>query len=255
MSEKTRVMIVDDDENLCRTLSLILNRKGYEVTVAHSGHEAIGHIREKTFDMIFMDIKMPGMDGVEALEQIRKIRTDAAVTMMTAYAVDGMVEKALGIGAQGVLYKPVDANKVMSTIEDVSRKPEGLKVLVVDDDPSTAITLKNILARQGHTVTTAPSGEEAISIAQQQPPEIALIDMKLPGINGLQAYLAMKKDHPGMTAVMMTGYRQEMTTMLETALDADAYTVMYKPLEMGALIKIMNELSGKKTGMKPPRTI
>jgi len=251
MSEKTRVMIVDDDENLCRTLSLILNRKGYDVTVAHNGPDAIGHIRERTFDMIFMDIKMPGMDGVEALEEIRKIRSDAAVTMMTAYAVDGLVEKALYIGAQGVLYKPVDLKKVMSTIEDVSRKPEGLNILVVDDDPSTAITLKNILARQGHAVSTAPSGEEAIRMAQQQPPEIALIDMKLPGINGLEAYLAMKKDHPGMTAVMMTGYRQEMTTMLETALNADAYTVMYKPLEMGALLKIMNELSRKKAGMNP----
>ncbi|MDO9034609.1 MAG: response regulator [Methanoregula sp.] len=249
MSEKPRVMIVDDDENLCRTLSLVLNRKGYDVTVAHSGPEAIGNVEEQSFAMIFMDIKMPGMDGVEAFEQIQKIRTDAVVTMMTAYAVEGLVEKALYMGAQGILYKPVDVKNVMSTIEDVSRELKGLNILVVDDDCGTAITLKNILARHGHAVNTASSGEAAIRMAQQQPPEIALIDMKLPGINGLEAYLAMKKDNPDMTAVMMTGYRQDMAPMLETALKADAYTVLYKPLEMGALLRIVNELSRKKTGM------
>ena len=246
MSEKPRVMIVDDDENLCRTLSLVLDRKGYDVTVAHSGPEAIGNVEEQPFTMIFMDIKMPGMNGVEAFEEIRKIRSDAIVTMMTAYAVEDLVEKALCLGAQGVLYKPVDLKKVISTIEEVSREHTGLNILVVDDDPGTAITLKNILARQGHAVSTASSGETAIQLAQQQPPEIALIDMKLPGINGLEAYLAMKKDNPDMTAVMMTGYRQEMTLMLETALKADAYTVLYKPLEMGALLKIVKELAIKK---------
>ncbi|MDO9549913.1 MAG: response regulator [Methanoregula sp.] len=246
MSEKPRVMIVDDDENLCRTLSLVLDRKGYDVTVAHSGPEAVGNVRDHPFAMIFMDIKMPGMNGVEALEQIRKVRSDAAVTMMTAYAVEGLVEKALYMGAQGVLYKPVDLKKVMSTIEEVSRERTGLNILVVDDDVGTAITLKNILARQGHAVNTASSGEAAIQLAQQQPPEIALIDMKLPGINGLDAYLAMKKDNPDMTAVMMTGYQQEMTPMLDAALKADAYTVLYKPLEMGALLKIVKELAMKK---------
>jgi len=246
MSEKPRVMIVDDDENLCRTLSLVLNRKGYDVTVAHSGPEAISKVEEQPFAMIFMDIKMPGMDGVEAFEEIQKIRSDAVVTMMTAYAVEGLVEKALCLGAQGVLYKPVDLKKVMSTIEAVSREHTGVNILVVDDDQSTAITLKNILARQGHAVSTASSGEAAIQAAQKQPPEIALIDMKLPGINGLDAYLAMKKENPDMTAVMMTGYRQEMTPMLESALKADAYTVLYKPLEMGALLKIVNELAIKK---------
>jgi two-component system response regulator HydG len=250
MGKTAKVLIVDDDENLCRTLTLVLNRKGYDVIVAHNGPEAIGKVEEQPFDMIFMDIKMPGMDGVEAFAQIRKVRSDAVVTMMTAYAVEGLVEKALYLGAQGVLYKPVDLKNVMSAIEDVSHEQGGLNILVVDDDASTTITLKNILARQGHAVSTATSGEAAIQAAQKQPPEIALIDMKLPGINGLEAYLAMKKDNPDMTAVMITGYRQEMTPMLETALKADAYTVLYKPLEMGALLRIVNELAMKKKGMK-----
>ncbi|MFH0968212.1 MAG: response regulator, partial [Methanobacteriota archaeon] len=137
MSEKSRVMIVDDDENLCRTLSLILNRKGYDVTIAHSGIEAIGKVTDQPFGMIFMDIKMPGMDGVETLEHIRKIRSDAAVMMMTAYAVEDLVEKALYMGAQGVLYKPVDVKKVVSTIEDVYGGQKGMNILVVDDDSGT----------------------------------------------------------------------------------------------------------------------
>jgi two-component system response regulator HydG len=246
MGGSPKVMLVDDDESLCRTLGLVLDRKGYDVTVVHNGEDAVGKVKEEPFDLIFMDIRMPGIDGVEAFDRIRKIRPDAPVMMMTAYTVEEQVQRALYMGAEGVLYKPVDLGKVISAVEAISKKPAGSKILVVDDDPGTAVTLKNILVRKGHEVNTAGSGHEAVRMAQELYPEIALIDMKLPDINGLETYLEMKKTNPDLTAVMITGYREEMAALLETALKASAYTVLYKPLDMGALLTIVTELSEKK---------
>ncbi|MDO8872729.1 MAG: response regulator [Methanoregula sp.] len=246
MDEKTSVLIVDDDESLCRTLSLVLKRKGYDVTVANSGLSAIEMVRNHPFDLIFMDIRMPGMDGVETLERIRKIRPDAVVMMMTAYALEDLIEKALYLGAQGILYKPIDLEKVITTIEDVTRKQPGLTILVVDDDEATAITLKNILTRHGHNVDAVFSGKDAIRMAQDRSHEIALIDMKLPDIDGLQVFLAMKKNDPDITVIMITGYRQEMAPLIETALKEAAYTVLYKPLDMRSLLTVVKEISKKK---------
>ena len=92
MEAKASILIVDDNISLCKTMSFVLKRHGYDVTTAGDGVEAIEKVREKAFGMIFMDIKMPGVNGVEALRSIRKIRPEATVTMMTAYAVEELIQ-------------------------------------------------------------------------------------------------------------------------------------------------------------------
>ena len=89
-------------------MSFVLQRKGCAVTIANDGPEAIARVKEEPFDMIFMDIKMPFMDGVETYKRIKKIKSDVMVTMITAHAVEDKVQEALQEGAYGVLYKPLD---------------------------------------------------------------------------------------------------------------------------------------------------
>jgi DNA-binding NtrC family response regulator len=122
MGEKATIMIVDDDSSLCRTMSLVLSRKGYAVHTAQGGLEAIERAKEMAIDIIFMDVKMPGMDGVEAYKVIKGIKPGIVVTMMTAYAVDDLLEEAMREGAQGVMYKPLDMDKVICLIEEQGRR-------------------------------------------------------------------------------------------------------------------------------------
>ena len=119
MNESGRVLIVDDNENLCMTLSFILNRKGYATTTVSDGSDAIKLAEETPFDLTLMDIRMPGMNGVEAFKKIKRLRPKVAVVMMTAYSVEELVQEALEEGAFGILYKPLDIDKVISLIEEV----------------------------------------------------------------------------------------------------------------------------------------
>ena len=121
MKYKANILLVDDNVSLTRTLSLILGRKGYEVNTAETGFEAIDLIKEKPYDIIFMDIKMPVMDGVETFKKIKKIRSDAVVMIMTAYSVDDLVQEVMQEGAYGIIYKPLDINKVVGIIEEVTK--------------------------------------------------------------------------------------------------------------------------------------
>jgi DNA-binding NtrC family response regulator len=118
MSEKPRVLIVDDDTRLCKTITLILGRKGYAVTTAHDGPEAIERVKERPFDMTFMDIRMLPINGVETYRRIKAIRPKAPVMMMTAYAVEDLVQEALQEGAYGITYKPLDLDRVVAIIEE-----------------------------------------------------------------------------------------------------------------------------------------
>ena len=98
-------------------MSFILERKGCAVAIAENGLKAIEIAKNNPFDIIFMDIKMPFMNGVEAYKQIKKIRPGVKVVMMTAYAVEDLIGQALAEGAFGILYKPLDIQKMLDIIE------------------------------------------------------------------------------------------------------------------------------------------
>ena len=246
IEERNSILIVDDNISLCKTMTLILRRKGYDTSTAKDGHEAIAKVKEKPFDLIFMDIKMPLMDGVETYKRIKKIRPDAVVIMMTAYAVEDLIQEALKEGAYGVLYKPLDMEKVSSFIETAKEAKQGGFIMIVDDDPSFGKTMKNILSKRGYFVAIANTGEEAISKIQERNYDVILIDLKLPTINGLETYIKIKEINPEVVAIMITGYRQEMANLVQDAIDNNAYTCLYKPLEMEMLLNLIDRILNKK---------
>ena len=246
MEKRANILIVDDNISLAKTMSLILKRKGYEATTAPDGLAAIKRIKERPFDLIFMDIKMPLMDGVQTYRKIKKIRPETIVIMMTAYAVENLVAQALKEGAYGIIYKPLDIEKMISLIEKSRKKKQGALILIVDDDPGTCTTLKNILLKKGYRISIAHDGEKAVTMAQEKTYDIILIDLKLPTINGLEVYLKIKEIDPKLVAIMMTGYCKEMTDLVEEALNNDAYTCIFKPLDIEKLLMLVEEILERK---------
>lgn len=161
MSEMGSVLIVDDNESMCKTLSFILNRRGYATTTAHDGPDAIRLTEETPFDLTLMDIRMPLMNGVEAFKKINGLRPGAAVVMMTAYSVEELVQEALKEGAFGIIYKPLDIDKVISLIEEAKKARKGALILVLEDDEETRDTLRIELEKREYKLGFAGSGARA----------------------------------------------------------------------------------------------
>ena len=112
------LLVVDDDRGMRDTLLDILEARGYRVSVAADGIEALEAIKTVRYDLLLMDILMPRMNGVEALKQLRKIDNSVIVIMMTAYAVQDLIEEALREGVYRVLYKPLDIDEALSLIDE-----------------------------------------------------------------------------------------------------------------------------------------
>ncbi len=117
--EKTNILVVDDNVGLAKTLSFILGIKGYGTGIAKDGNEAVEKVKNKFFNIIFMDIKMPLMNGVEAFKEIKKISPSSIVFMMTAYGVEELIQESLEEGAYDIIYKPLDIERALTLIEEV----------------------------------------------------------------------------------------------------------------------------------------
>jgi len=118
MVKNIKVLMVDDEAQFRATTSKILSRRGYETTVAESGEAAIEILRKSPQDVVILDIKMPGMDGHEALGQIKEIDPDVQVIMLTGHGGDASAKESLKHGAFDYLNKPCDIELLSMKIND-----------------------------------------------------------------------------------------------------------------------------------------
>lgn len=121
-SGKTNVLIVDDLRSIRLTLGGILEDEGHNVVIVGDGYQAIEAVKKTHFDVIFMDIKMPGIDGVQTFMEVKKIDSRAVVIMMTGYSVEDLVKRAVSEGAYTCLHKPFDIAKVIALVETIARE-------------------------------------------------------------------------------------------------------------------------------------
>lgn len=107
MSAKLQVLVIDDDAVVGRSFDRVLSDKGYEVSTALSGEEALETLENSKFDVVFTDIKMPGMDGLEVTERIKARSPLTPVVVITGYGTQDNEIKASGLGASGFVRKPL----------------------------------------------------------------------------------------------------------------------------------------------------
>ena len=110
------ILVIDDQFGIRMLLQEVLEREGYTVHAAANGGEALALVREKEPDLVLLDMKIPGMDGLEILTAMRKIAPEQKVVMMTAYGELDLVREAAVLGALGHFTKPFDIDELRKYI-------------------------------------------------------------------------------------------------------------------------------------------
>ncbi len=239
---KTNILVVDDLRSMRLTLGGILEDKGHNVVTVEDGYQAIEAVRKKHFDAIFMDIKMPGINGVQTFREVKKIDPKAVVIMMTAYSVEDLVKEAMEEGAYAIVSKPFDIDKVISIIDELLQ--EKILILVVDDHFGDRETLKVILEGKGYRVAAAGDGAEAIRMVKEGHYDIIFLDIRLPDMNGVETFEQVKSIDPRAVVIMMTGYTE--AELVERAISSGAYTCIHKPFNMERVITLVAAIAEAK---------
>jgi DNA-binding NtrC family response regulator len=119
MKENARVLVVDDEPMVCVALTNWLQEESYLAKAVHDGPQAIAAVREETWDIVLLDLRMPGMDGMEVLKQIREIAPPSVVIIMTAYASIPSAVQAMKDGAYDYIVKPLDVDQLTRMLKRI----------------------------------------------------------------------------------------------------------------------------------------
>ena len=265
MNEKPNpisVLLVDDETDFLQLTARALERRGFDVSTAASGKEAIAQNRSVEFDVAVLDVRMPDADGHELYYRLKVDRPDLEVVMLTGH---GEVHKAFELSKHGVvdyLTKPCDIDQLASAIRqaganrlrdrisveftsDVGQPgDEAVHALVVDDDAEFLKFARRGLEKMGFRVETAGSGSAGMDVIRTKPIDVALVDIEMEGIDGLAVLYQTKIEKPIVEVVLLTGYASVRSAV--RGLQQGAFDYLTKPQPIGEIARVIRAAAAKK---------
>jgi len=224
------------------TLAAILAEKGYTVAEAATGEQALDLCQQQAFDVVLMDVRMPGLNGVETFRKIRRYQDGTKVILMSTYHVDDLKRTALEEGAVAFLPKPLNVQRIMDLIQDVNKTA----ILVIQNDQDEGEGLQAKLRDGGCQVTVASTPQDALELMEQIRFNIVLIEDVFPAMTGLELYLAIKQITPTTLAIMLSGQNEKLVKIALQGIQQTAYTILQKPIDQDHLLDLF-------TGMSAPQ--
>ncbi len=239
MNRPLHILVVDDDRDFAESLSLVLESHGSRVRVAHSGEGALAAARELPCDLVFLDMKLPGIDGAQVMVELRRIHPGAQVIVMTGYSLKELLEKARREGAWRILGKPFDVEQVLELVESLERGT----VLVVDDDPDFTASLRELLGSRGIPVVSAGGGREAMERVREGNTACIVLDMRMPEMDGFATLLALRQQGYDLPVVVVTAFpHEEAEALARVRALAGVDSVLTKPFEPRVVLEKMQAL-------------
>ncbi|HEY6997988.1 MAG TPA: response regulator [Candidatus Binatia bacterium] len=127
------ILVVDDERNIRSNLGMVLETQGYKVDTSSNGDDALLRVKEGRYDIAFVDIRMPKMDGLELLRYLRGLRPKLPVVMLTAYGTVSKAVEAMKLGAVDFLEKPFDPKTIQILCQEILEREKIATSCTVDE--------------------------------------------------------------------------------------------------------------------------
>ncbi len=214
-----KILVVEDNALNMKLVRSLLHLGKYEVLETDDGEKGLMMMREHRPDMVLMDIQLPGKNGLEVTTLIRQdpALKHIPVVALTSYAMEGDKKRAIDAGCTGYMTKPIDTRSFLQTVQQYleeenkivtkehhSIESEGSvplvkgerkylpKILIVDDEPLNTKLLAAQIPSDQYSVVSAYSGKEALEVAENIRPELILLDVMMPQMDGFEVTLKLK---------------------------------------------------------------
>lgn len=233
-----KILIVDDEAGICESIKKPFAYIGFTVFTATTAKKALSLFEKNKPKIIFLDILMPDVDGLELLKKFKAMDPGVIVVMVTAKGDEETRQKAIELGADEFMTKPFRfddlRNVAIEKIQILLGKAGHMqrpRILVVDDEQKARENLKDFISpRYECDIDEAPDGESAIEKVKATKPDIILLDIRMPGISGIDAIGEIQKISPDSRIIVISAWKSP--DVATKAMGIGAFDYLDKPLSL-----------------------
>jgi CheY-like chemotaxis protein len=244
------ILLAEDRANTACLVAWYLARAGHTVLTPTTGEDAIELAFVERPAMVLLDMLLPDMDGLEVIE---RLKADPETRAIPVIVLSMLPDQGQGqrLGAVAHLGQPVDERVLLNRISSLVRHDEVSTVLVADDDSEVRRPVATMLARNGYHVVEAADGAEAVPVAIREAPALALLDVRMPRTDGIEALRKLRAEPVtrDIAVVSMTAHPETLTDPSNAIDDLGITNLMHKPFSPDDLLAIVDRVTtGDQTG-------
>jgi two-component system, NtrC family, response regulator HydG len=237
-SAALRILIVDDDHDNAASLGELFEIEGHSVCEVHNGQAAVDAYMAQNFDLAFMDVMMPGKNGVESFLEIRRMKPEARVFMMSGYSVEELMRQAVAGGALGFLDKPLVPEEVIRLTESVGK---GGIVLSASSERDAALAIEDALSHVGRSCKLIRSSNDLDAIHSKD--SVVVIDTHSHLIDEVAVYRNLRSlGHEG-PAILIPKQQIESPSPQSLFRDVGVTGILNKPFDPMDLLQRLQQLA------------
>jgi len=248
------ILVIDDERMVCDLLRAVFSRYGHEVLTAFDGRNGLALFEQYRPRFTLLDLRMPGMNGIEVLTRIRALDPRAAVIVLTGAGSADLENQARQMAVTDFLSKGLSLEALVGTVERVMQQPakppaspsqstdapkapshsqKAGSILVVDDEPPIRELLRKFLSARDYQVRVAPDGQQALALVDQKSPDIIVLDVHMPGMNGIEVLRRLRAKNYAGGVIFLTSSQDE--TLLQEGLELGSVDILGKPVDLERL--------------------
>lgn len=232
-----KILIVDDEQAICESIKKPFSYIGFTVFTATTAKKSLTIFEKNKPKIIFLDIIMPDVDGLDLLKQFKQMDPSVIVIMVTAKGDAETQKKAMEFGADEFMTKPFSFDDLrvvaLQKIEKLLGKSGHMQkphIFIVDDEEKARENLRNYISpRYDCDITEASDGESAIEKVKDVKPDIIFLDIRMPGISGIEAINEIKQLSPDSRIIVISAWKSP--DVATKAMAAGAFDYMDKPVD------------------------
>jgi DNA-binding NtrC family response regulator len=213
-----QILLVDDEEKFLNSIAERIRLKGYEPLLAHSGQEAIDLAEKNRIDLAVVDFRMSDLDGLVTITRLKALQPKIKTILLTAFG-DAKTREA----AEAINTTYFEKDDMRSFWDFLSRPKPKPQVLLVDDEESFLKTTAERVKLKGYEPLLALTGREAIEIARKMEIDLAVVDLRLPDMDGLVTITKIKELQPKVKTVLLTAFGNDKLKEATEALRSDYF--------------------------------
>ncbi len=240
MTISKKILVVDDNIEHCESVMDVLEMEGYDVAGVYDGYKAVEAIGKDRFDLVLMDIKMPGIDGIDTFKKIKEYSPRTPAIVMTAFFVEKHIIEGLRAGVFGYFQKPINYERLFCSIECAF--PDSALVMIAENNKEFYSGLHDVLVEEGYRVVTARDREIAVQQVKEKRFDIIIMDNQSPDINSNKVYLAIRAFRPDVPIISIKGNKEDAANIVDQLPEKNVYAYIEKPLNIEHLLEVVRNV-------------